>query len=730
MPKLLLEIGLLDLPSRFVLSLQNSLEENVLKTLHNENLDITIIKPFATPRRIGFLANCPEKQPDREKIILGPPKTISLDADGSFTIAAEGFAKKNGIKLEDCSFYNGQKEPALRQTGEEKHGKGECLGYKINLKGESAIDVLIKAIPIALSQIESPVKMKWGNGDFEFLRPVRWITAMLDNDIIPFSWMSKESGNITYGHLIHKPAGIVVQDPSLYEDLLNKEGLVIAERAVRKDSILKGLKREARRLNGEITLNDENNKLVDSLTDSVEFPAVFSGKFPQEYLSLPAEVIDTVLREHQHFFMMHDKEKSPMPFFISVSDIPKKSKDIVTNYEAVTISRLKDALFFYEKDIKKPLIFFREDLKGIVFHNKLGTYFDKTERLKKLASFIARELNLNKGEAERSAELSKCDLATSIIGEKELTSLQGTYGGILAGISKEDEEVCRAIGDQYKQEIDAIKNPISLPLYIADRIDNLTTFFSIGIKPKASGDPFGLRRAAIEVIRLLISVKRGIDLNNIIQQSCDNTKVAEEVLNYLWERLKIYFVQIEIKTEIAMAVLGAIWELPGMITGSDPSEKVLKRRFKYDIYDAYLRAKALDVAYSENPDDYGAIGIAFKRAHNIVKGQMLYEINDNLFKEKEEKELFKEYNGVNGAITPLFDIPDYPVILKNLRSLRPYIDRFFDKVLVMCDPDGKNPDLRLLQNNRIALLHRLTLLFANVADFSLLYGTIDYGEKG
>jgi glycyl-tRNA synthetase beta chain len=677
MKSYLLEIGCEELPPKAILTYKEFLKEYVYQTFKDffiyespEN-----IKIYATPRRLAVLIkNLKEKQDNQKITLIGPPYKVAIDSEGRFTKAALSFAEKNNIPLEKLE----------KITTE----KGEYLGATIEKEGESLESFIKHKIPQLFNQFPQLKSMKWNNSDYRFPRPIRWIVSLLDDKVIDFEVASVKADRFTYLHrFMTKPIGRGerkdINHANDYEEI-TKLGYIIANFEDRKHSIKTQYEGFARQLNANIIEDDE---LIDEITCLTEFPVGIVGDFSPEYLILPKEVIITVCKHHQRY-LNFEKDGKLIPKFLAFSNNAVKDRDIVKNgYEKVLTARLEDALFFYKEDLKKKLDDNVEKLKGIQFHEKLGSMYDKVLRNLELALKLADLIGYKDIEKiKRAVMLSKADLLTEMV--KEFDELQGIMGMYYSQKQGEEEEISKSIYEHYlpKTAEDNIpETNLGTLLALADKLDTVISFIKIGELPKPSADPFGIRRNAIGIVRLLVEKEIDLDLRKIIDD--------ESILDFILSRLESYLQSKGYKTDIINAVLS------------------LKDG---NIYRNYLKVKAL--SQLRNLPDYENVIMVFKRVGNIIPEDFtISNVDVNLLLSEPEKELYKKFIEIKDKFKQFIENKDYDKALGLMLELKPYIDRFFDNIMIMVEDEK-------LKNNRLSLLKEINDLFRNIADFTKLIG--------
>jgi glycyl-tRNA synthetase beta chain len=677
MKSYLLEIGCEELPPKTILTYKEFLKEYAHQTFKDffiyespEN-----IKIYATPRRLAVLIkNLKEKQDNQKITLIGPPYKVAVDSEGRFTKVALSFAEKNSIPLEKLE----------KITTE----KGEYLGATIEKEGESLESFIKHKIQQLFSQFPQLKSMKWNNSDYRFPRPIRWIISLLDDKVIEFEVASVKADRFTYLHrFMTKPIGRGerkdINHANDYEEI-TKLGYIIANFEDRKHSIKTQYEGFARQLNASIIEDDE---LIDEITCLTEFPVGIVGDFSPEYLILPKEVIITVCKYHQRY-LNFEKDGKLIPKFLAFSNNAVKDRDIVKNgYEKVLRARLEDALFFYKEDLKKKLDDNIEKLKGIQFHEKLGSMYDKVLRNLELALKLADLIGFKDTEKiKRAVMLSKADLLTEMV--KEFDELQGIMGMYYSQKQGEEEEISKAIYEHYlpKTAEDNIpETNLGTILALADKLDTVISFIKIGELPKPSADPFGIRRNAIGIVRLLVEKEIDLDLRKIIDD--------EGILDFILSRLESYLQSKGYKTDIINAVLS------------------LKDG---NIYRNYLKVKAL--SQLRNLPDYENVIMVFKRVGNIIPEDFKFSnVDVNLLVSEPERELYKKFIEIKDKFKQFIENKDYDKALGLMLELKPYIDRFFDNVMIMVEDEK-------LKNNRLSLLKEINDLFRNIADFTKLIG--------
>lgn len=686
MPKeLLFEIGIEEIPARFISKALCDIEISLKDHLKLNRVNFKDIKCFATPRRlVAYSEELNEFQDDIVIQKIGPAKRVAFDESGTPTKALLGFMKSQGIDLSQIKIINSD--------------KGEYIAFEKCEKGLSTIQILSSILPKLLQSLSFPKMMRWHTFEIRFARPIHWILALFGGEVIPFTFGNIQSGNFTYGHRLSGNSPIIVKNFSQYKEAL-KSAMVVVDQNERKKIIEEDSKKIANEVNGEVLLEEE---LLEDVTYLVEYPVIIRGEFEERFLKLPKEVLISEMKVHQKYFPILNKEGNLLPYFIVVANNkPKDISLIAKGNERVLRARFRDAEFFYNQDQKVPLINRVQNLKGIVYQKKLGTLYDKTIRILELSKYLSNILdNSNKEIIERASILCKADLVTGMVGEfPELQGVMGRYYAILSG---ENPQVAQAIYEHYLPNGTGSPLPETLEgmiLSIADKIDTISGSFSIGLIPTGSGDPYGLRRAALGIIRIAIEKNLNFSLINLIKESlkfyenyCNEGE--EKVINTIFEFFKerIYNLMVNLYNypyDAVDAIISLKWE---------------------SIFDTYLRIEALSSFKKEK--DFPLLVIAFKRAVGIIEDfKPEKPLNPNMFEEESENDLYKALIKSNDSLTLLLNKKLYKDAMKELISLKSVIDNFFDNVLV-------NVENKELRENRLTLLTEIVLLFFKFADIS------------
>lgn len=686
MKELLLEIGTEEIPAGFVPQALSDLKELIQKEFEAHRLDFKGIQTLGTPRRIVLhIESLSEKQRDEEIRKIGPSQATAFDSRGAPTKAAIGFAKGQSVPVESLEVIQTEK------------GAYVCAVKKE--AGKPTLDLLPSILPGIILSIPFQKSMRWAEGSIRFARPIHWILCLFGGKIVPFKLGDIESGNMTYGHRFMHPDSMAVRDFNSYLEKMS-EARVIVDPAERKKRIEEGMLREGARVFGKVLKDDA---LLDEVNFLVEYPHPLCGRFDKKFLSLPREVVIHSMKEHQRYFPLTDDRGELLPHFIFISNlIPREEQVVVRGNERVLKARLTDAAFFFEDDLKISLEKRVEALKKVVFQAKLGTSYEKVMRFKALASFMVERIDPKLLQAvERTALLCKADLVTGMVGE--FPKLQGIVGKEYAKISGEREEVCEAIYEHYLPGFSGDRlpsSPVGDIVSIADKMDTIVGCFSVGLLPTGTADPFGLRRQALGVIRILLEKEYPLSLNELIEEAGRQLnekmerpfpEVKSEVLDFFRIRYQNFLQDKGYPFDVIEAVLSTSFD---------------------QLLDIQHRIDALREA--KEWKDFESIVIGFKRAMNILKGvSSTKEIDPSLFSETAEKNLFKSFMDAKGKIDRLLQQRDYPASLLEMSRMKQAIDEFFDGVMVMVEDEA-------IRQNRLALLDGIGQLFLRFADFSKL----------
>ena len=684
---LLVEIGTEELPPTALLRLSESFTQGFQAQLELNNLDCLAMESFATPRRLAILARgVPVAQPDREVLRKGPSVKAAFDADGQPTKAVEGFARSCGVEV---SVLQRERTP-----------KGEWLVFRQTQSGRPTEELVVDMVEQALAGLPIPKRMRWGDRDDEFVRPVHWVVLLIGDAVISGSLFGIKTGRETHGHRFHRPESISIESPEDYADVLRSKGMVEPDFARRRAVIRNQVETLAREIEGKAVVEVD---LLDEVAALCERPTAIMGEFDAEFLEVPPEVLIETMQKNQKYFPVRSADGRLLPRFIAVSNIESLDPEQVrAGNERVIRPRFADAAFFWQQDLKRPLEAFAPALESVVFQKQLGSVAEKSARVSQISRHIAGLLGFDEETAARAAHLAKCDLMTQMI--FEFGSLQGIMGRYYAEKSGEKPEVCAAMEEQYLPRHAGDRLPASdcgRILSIAERLDSLVGIFSIGQRPTGVKDPYGLRRAAIGLLRIMIETPLALDLKELLEFSAqelrgkvDASAAASEVFEYAMDRLKGYYQDRAVGADLVDAVLSI-----GVTVPSDAHQRILAVREFVDLPEAE------------------ALTAANKRIRNILKKASTAipeSFDSRLFQEDAEERLAARIESLRMDVEVMIEQQDYAGALKLLASLRPEVDQFFDQVMVMVD-DAE------IRDNRLALLARLEGLFLGVADISRLH---------
>jgi glycyl-tRNA synthetase beta chain len=703
--ELLFEIGCEEIPAGMIERAARELKALLAKHLATARLvdeptAEDLIETFGAPRRlVAIVKNVRLKQEDITREILGPPKAVAYDSQGKPTRAALSFSEKQSIPVDKLLLINTP--------------KGEYLGARQSIAGEPARAVLARALPECVRELSWPRSMYWTTADSpRFIRPIRWIVAVLDGAAVPFSFADVRSANRTDGHRFMGKKGIAVSSARDYESRLRKN-FVLCRPADRR----KKIEGEIRALTTRRSLRlHEDDELLNLVTYLNEFPTVISGDFDPAFLALPDEILVTVMRGHQKYFAVEKRAGELAPHFLAVINLARDPKGLVrAGHERVLRARFADARFFWDSDQRKKLDEYLPKLATVTYERRLGSYHDKVERVRTLARWLAEQW-FNRGitqadvaGSDRAAELAKCDLVTEMV--REFPELQGVVGGLYARAQGEPESIAWAVYDHYKPlglDDPLPRNLIGCTVALADKLDSLVACFGVGIIPTGSSDPFALRRAATGIVKIVLERRLPVSISAMISTAANALRdhaprievsddTEKQALAFVLERARFYFRE---KGGYSYDEINAVFA-----AGAD------------DLCDAADRIAAVKaIRYSK---DFAPLAASFKRIRNILeksagkddKGQVV--VRQELLKEKPEVDLYATAQKIRDEVAARKRDRKYKAALEDISKLRPAVDKFFDGVLVMVED-------REVRKNRVALLASLLKEFSTIADFSEL----------
>ncbi|KYN85782.1 glycine--tRNA ligase subunit beta [Vibrio cidicii] len=681
----LIELGTEELPPKQLRTLAEAFAANFAAELKAADLAHEGIKWFATPRRLALkVANLAEGQADKVVEKRGPAIAVAFDADGQPTKAAQGWARGNGITVE--------------QADRLKTDQGEWLLYKQEVKGQEAKAVVVELAAKALANLPIAKPMRWGDKETQFIRPVKTLTILFGDELIEGEILGVSSARTIRGHRFMGEAEFTIDSASQYPAILEERGKVIADYDARKATIIADAQKAAQQVGGVADLEDD---LVEEVTSLVEWPVVLTAKFEEKFLKVPSEALVYTMKGDQKYFPVYDAEKKLLPNFIFVSNIESKEpRHVIEGNEKVVRPRLADAEFFFNTDRKSKLIDRLPQLETAIFQQKLGTIKDKTDRITELAGYIAEQIGADVEKSKRAGLLAKCDLMTSMV--FEFTDTQGVMGMHYARHDGEAEEVAVALNEQYMPRYagDSLPtNGVSAAVAMADKLDTIVGIFGIGQAPKGS-DPFALRRASLGVLRIIVEYGYNLDLVDLVAKAkslfgdrLTNENVEQDVIEFMLGRFRAWYQDEGFSVDIIQAVLA-------------------RRPTKPADFDQRVKA----VSHFRELDAAESLAAANKRVGNILakfEGELPTEIDLSLLQEDAEKALAENVEVLTEALEPAFATGNYQQALSQLAALREPVDAFFDNVMVMADDEA-------LKKNRLTLLNNLRNLFLQIADISLL----------
>lgn len=686
----LIELGTEELPPKQLRTLAEAFAANFESALNDAAITHQGVKWFATPRRLALkVTELAESQQDKVVEKRGPAVSVAFDSDGNPTKAAQGWARGNGITVE--------------QTERLKTDKGEWLLFREEVKGQAVQTLLVDLAAKALAALPISKPMRWGDKETQFIRPVKTLTLLLGDELIHGEILGVQSGRTIRGHRFMGEAEFTLDHVDQYPSILEERGKVIADYDTRKALIIADSEKAALAVGGVADLEEG---LVEEVTSLVEWPVVLTASFEEKFLSVPSEALVYTMKGDQKYFPVysHGKESEDrklLPKFIFVSNIESKEpRHVIEGNEKVVRPRLADAEFFFNTDRKRPLIDRLPQLETAIFQKQLGTIKDKTDRIAVLAGFIARKIGADVEKSTRAGLLAKCDLMTSMV--FEFTDTQGVMGMHYARHDGEDEEVAVALNEQYQPRFAGDKLPssgVSCAVALADKLDTIVGIFGIGQAPKGS-DPFALRRASLGVLRIIVENGYSLDLVELISEAktlfgdkLTNKNVEEDVLEFMLGRFRAWYQDEGFSVDVIQAVLA-------------------RRPTKPADFDQRVKA----VSHFRELDAAESLAAANKRVGNILAkfdGELAEEIDLALLQEDAEKALAENVEVMTEALEPAYATGDYQGALSRLAELRESVDIFFDSVMVMAEDQA-------LRKNRLTLLNKLRNLFLQVADISLL----------
>lgn len=682
--RLLFEIGMEELPARFLKQALSDLKTNLETKFNNERIKFDEIKTYGTPRRLVLdVHNLAENQEDLDLVNMGPAKSVAY-VNGEISRAGLGFAKSQGIEPDQLEIISTP--------------KGEYIAARKFMKGKATKELLPEILKSLVLELNFPKSMKWSDKKLRFARPVQWFLAICDSEVVPFEIEGIVSGNKSRGHRFFGKEFEVANVEDYFTKI--RENNVIIDLDERR-SLVKDLVAKCAEENEQVLIEED---LLDEVTNLIEYPYPIVGSFNSDFLEVPQEVLIISMQVHQRYFPILDSEGKLLPKFVVVRNGIETSDFVRKGNEKVLSARLADARFFYQEDLKHPLADNVEKLKTVVFQKDLGTIYQKIERSRKVAEYLIDTLNYSdrKDDILRTVYLAKADLVSNMIGEKEFTKLQGFMGADYALKSGESKNVSLGIKEHYYPRFQGDllpTQPEGIVAGIADRIDTLVGCFGVGVIPSGSKDPFALRRAALGIVNVILNSKLNISLKSLVNKSLDTleedgvlkrdrAEVEKEVLEFFKQRAINIFTDMKYSKDVIAAVLDKDCD---------------------NLIDALERVKTLESFAKE--EAFESLLPVLKRVGNISKDHTDIIVNPEFFKEDIEKELYKFSVELNGKVAEDIEKRDYSKYLSDITTGKDIINNYFDKVIVM-DKD------EVVKNNRLSQLKFLTDIFTKMADLN------------
>ena len=680
----LLEIGTEDLPARFMPPEIQQLKENTRKILNENHVRFSEIRTYVTPRRLAAIVEgIPSMQEDRAKEVFGPSRKVAFDENGNPTKALTGFALGQGVSVESLTIKS--------------KDKGEYVVAVLEEKGVQVREILPGISREIVLSIHLPKSMKWGNNSIKFVRPIRWLMALFDNEVVGFEIDGIKSTNLTRGHRFLSPAAFQLKEISSYRRLL-ANNCVVVDHEERKRIILTKME-GLLALIGERHIDDK--ELLDTVADLVEYPVPVLATFSGEYLKLPKELLITVMKGHQKYFAVEDKDGKITDHFVVISNTSEENSDTVrVGAERVIRARFEDARFYFEEDRKRKLSERIEELRKVTFQESLGSLYEKIERMVSIAGYLADKLAPSvKDRITRAALLAKTDLITGVV--REFPELQGVMGKHYALLDGEEREVAAALEEQYLPTHSGGMLPqtdAGALLGIADKIDNIASFFSIGLTPTGSEDPFAQRRQALGIIAIILNKGYGLPLRGLVDKALgtlrsvkDPNETGRKIFQFFANRLETVFADLGYSTDLIQSVIS----------------------LSIDVEFGEVRERLEAIKKFKEADNFNDFLTAIKRVNNIIPKAAVPELNADLLMEDAEKKLKESLDAVRSELSGLIHDRKYSASINLLASLTGPINNFFDGVLVM----DQREEVRL---NRLSLLNDIWKTISSFADFSKL----------
>jgi glycyl-tRNA synthetase beta chain len=683
---LLFELGTEELPPKALKQLSTSLTEHFIAGLDQANLSHGEVKSYATPRRLALLVNdCATRQPDREIERRGPAIKAAFDESGNPSKAAQGFARS-------CNTTVDQLQRLVTD-------KGEWLSHTHHESGKPAAELLPEIAIQALNRLPIPKRMRWGDSEAQFVRPVHWLTFIHGDMVVPCEILDAKADRVTYGHRFHHPSAITIYNPEDYDSVLQDLGHVIASFEKRREKIDTLIKLSAEKINAKADLDPE---LLDEVTALNEWPVAISASFEARFLDVPQEALIATMKGNQKYFPLFNQSDELINQFITIANIESPTPELIRQgNERVIRPRLADAMFFWEQDGKRRLEDYLPSLKQVVFQNKLGNMYEKSQQVAELAVQIAKELQGDPDLTYRAGLLSRCDLMTQMVGE--FPSMQGIMGRYQATRDGEDKELAKALDEFYMPRFSGDQLPqtkIGIAISLAEKLHTLVGIFGIGLTPTGDKDPFALRRTALGALRIIRKHSLTFNLRELLYSIAQTLSdkltekaVVDEVHQFIMERLKGIYIDLGVGIDLFQAVVAVA---PENLTDFDQRIKAMQE--------------------FRNMEEAESLAAANKRIRNILKKsnqELAAQPDPSLYQDEAERILASKLDELAPQAKPMFERGEYTQGLKLLAGLKEPVDRFFDQVMVMTD------DVKI-RTNRLTLLNQLENLFLSVADISIL----------
>lgn len=688
MSDLLFEIGTEEIPAGYIQPALGFLGERAGSRLRGLGLKYGGVRVMGTPRRLALgVYDLQDRQPDRVIEHTGPSRKAGFDEKGNPSRAAIGFARSRGVDVADLK---------VAVTP-----KGEYLVAVEEVRGRHARELLPDLLAALVGEIPFPKSMRWGEGGITFARPIQWLLALLDDEVIGVTVDGLEAGAVTSGHRFMEPGWIAVSGCRRYEEQL-RERFVLVDQEERRQAVVREVRQAVARSGGAGAEPVLDGELIDTVTNLVEIPWGVCGTFDARFLELPREVLITSMREHQKYFPVAGADSGLLPLFVAVNNTRIDDLELAANgHQRVLRARLEDALFFYREDTKRKLADRYPDLAGIVFQNRLGSMLEKAERMGALAGSLVRRIDpRSEPHVLRAAMLAKCDLLTAMVGE--FPSLQGVIGRVYALLDGEPAEVADAVQEHYKPVRAGDGHPagmIGAIVGMADRIDTLAGCFAIGEKPTGTTDPFGLRRQALGLLHILRGHRMHVSLGELVREALDGYRpmvepvpdAVEQTLDFIRLRFENDAAASGIKPEVVAAATSVGFDDP---------------------VDCLMRIRALEAIRTS--DEFAVLAGSFKRIRNITRDNRETAVDEGLLTDEAEKILYATLLDVTAEIAPFLENREYDRALAGMLQVKEPVDRFFDNVMVMAENEA-------VRRNRLNLLTALRELVRRVGDISRMH---------